>query len=457
MLRERVAGLVALVMLATTDAASGEEAPLPLAENSISFDGVKLYGAVDIGFQYQTHGAPISPYFQGGSSEIVERYSNHSVFGVTPNNLGQSRVGLQGDFPVISDWSVGFKLETFFNPQSGELSNGLKSLAQNNGKALNEQTTNLDTSVAGQVFQQSYVELSSSTFGKLRVGRQNSLLADAVALYDPNQASQAFSLIGLSGVTAGGGDTEDRRVDDSVKYVLTYAQRYHLAALYKFGNGTEGGTTLTEGTVGMDVGDGAINAYVARTRDGISASPLSASQVALLPSMGLSISNSLAATVSDNLAYALMGAYRVQGATISSGYERIQFSDPSNPLTPGYDDIGDYRLAFINNAAYPHDRILSVYWLGAKYPLTTAWNVTAAYYGYHQNSYGDGANAGCYSNVSSTCSGRLGAASLSTEWNITKHVDCYAGLMYSQVHNGLAYEYLHTTNMNPTIGVHVAF
>ena len=33
----------------------------------------------------------------------------------------------------------------------------------------------------------------------------------------------------------------------------------------------------------------------------------------------------------------------------------------------------------------------------------------------------------------------------------------YAGLMYSQVHNGLAYEYLHTTSMNPTVGVHVAF
>src|ERR1700722_6258028 len=103
MLRQRVMRLVALVMVAATDAAQGEEAPLPLAENSISFDGLKLYGAVDLGLQYQTHGAPISPYFQGGSSEIVERYSKHAVFGVTPNNLGQSRIGLQGDFPVISD------------------------------------------------------------------------------------------------------------------------------------------------------------------------------------------------------------------------------------------------------------------------------------------------------------------------------------------------------------------
>jgi len=41
--------------------------------------------------------------------------------------------------------------------------------------------------------------LSSRTFGTLTFGRQNTLLADAIAKYDPQAASQAFSLIGLSG------------------------------------------------------------------------------------------------------------------------------------------------------------------------------------------------------------------------------------------------------------------
>ena len=50
-----------------------------------------------------------------------------------------------------------FKLETFFNPASGNISDALKSLTQNNGKPLKEQSTNIDSSIAGQAFQQSFV------------------------------------------------------------------------------------------------------------------------------------------------------------------------------------------------------------------------------------------------------------------------------------------------------------
>ncbi len=49
-------------------------------------------------------------------------------------------------------------------------------------------------------------------------GRQNTLLADGIAKYDA-QGHGTFALIGLSGTTAGAGDTEDRRLDNSLKYV----------------------------------------------------------------------------------------------------------------------------------------------------------------------------------------------------------------------------------------------
>ena len=74
-----------------------------------------------MGLQFQTHGAPISDYYPAGSADIVQKNSNHSVTGITPSNLSQSRIGLQGTEPVKGDWSAVFKLETFFNPQSGEI------------------------------------------------------------------------------------------------------------------------------------------------------------------------------------------------------------------------------------------------------------------------------------------------------------------------------------------------
>jgi predicted porin len=201
---------------AQSTAAPASSAAAP--SSALSWHGITLYGIVDIGLQYDTHAAPFSDYFMAGSADIVQKNSRRAITGVTSNNLSQSRVGLQGTEPLnFGDWSGVFKLETFFNPASGQLSDAAKSLAQNNGRALADQSTNLDSSVAGQTFQQSFAGLSSPTYGTITFGRQNSVLADGIAKYDPNAASQAFSLIGLSGTAAGGGDTQDRRLDSSLK------------------------------------------------------------------------------------------------------------------------------------------------------------------------------------------------------------------------------------------------
>jgi predicted porin len=212
-------GLLFASLLAATGLAHAQSAPAPAApaapkDDSLTFHGITLYGIVDIGIQNQTHGAPISDYYPAGSAEIVQRNSNHSVTGVTPSNLSQSRIGLQGVEPLVGDWSGVFRLETFFDPQSGQISDALKSLVQNNGRSLANQNTNVDSS---QTFVQSYGGFSSKTFGTITFGRQNTVLADGIAKYDPNYASQAFSVIGISGTAAGGGDTQNRRLDSSVK------------------------------------------------------------------------------------------------------------------------------------------------------------------------------------------------------------------------------------------------
>jgi predicted porin len=453
----RISMLVGASSLLASICFAQSAAPPPKDDDSLTYHGVTLYGIVDIGLQYQTHGAPISDYFPGGSSDIVQPNSNHSTLGATPSNLSQSRIGLQGVEPVLGDWSAVFKLETFFNPQSGEISDGLKSLVQNNGRTTAQKTTGLDTSVAGQAFQQSFAGLSNKNFGTITFGRQNTLLADGIAKYDPNYASQAFSVIGLSGTTAGGGDTQDRRLDSSLKYVASIAQAIHVGAQYKFSGATGSANTAVELNLGGELAGASVDAYYVKVKDAISANSLSAAQVALLPGLGFSVSNSLAATVSDNTTFSIMGMYSFGAPKIFAGYEHIQFANPSTPLAAGFDDIGGYKLAIVNNAAFPSDKILQVYWAGVRYTVMEALDLAAAYYGYHQNSYGNGVSAGCTSNVAATCSGTLEGISFDADYRLSKRFDTYAGIMFTGVHDGLANGYIHSTDMNPTIGVRYKF
>jgi predicted porin len=438
-------------------ALSQAQTTAPAADESLTWHGITLYGIVDLGLQYDTHAAPVNDYFPAGTADIIQKNGNGSVTGVTPNNLSQSRIGLKGAEPLVGDWSAVFKVETFFNPQSGDISDGLKSLVQNNGRALDAQTTNIDTSVAGQLFQQSYAGLSSPSFGTLTFGRQNTLLADGIAKYDPEAASQAFSLIGLSGTTAGGGDTEDRRLDESFKYVANFSG-VHVGALYKLNGSSGSANSALQFQLGADYAGLAVDAYYAKVNDAVSVSALSAAQVTGLAALGFSPSNSLTATISDNTSYAVMASYNFGAPKIFAGYEHIQYANPSQALPVGFTDIGGYVLAYVNNAPYKGpDKVLQVYWAGLKYAVASNFDVTIAYYGYNQNSYATGADPGCSSTISGTCSGTLNAFSLAADYRFTKRFDGYAGFMWSGVKNGLAAGYLNTSNVNPTIGVRYQF
>jgi hypothetical protein len=211
-------------------------------------------------------------------------------------------------------------------------------------------------------------------------------------------------------------------------------------------------------SMGAEYAGASVDALYAKTRDAIAASALSATQFSGLPALGYSSSNSLAGTVSDNATFSLMGLYTTGPLSYYTGYEHITFENPSIALSPGFNDIGGYVLAYVNNTAYEkHDKVLQVYWVGVKYAIAENWTATAAYYDYRQSSYATGALAGCKSAVSSTCSGDLTAASIATNYHFTKRFDGYAGAMWSNVSHGSANGYLETTNINPTIGVKFTF
>ena len=467
--------IIAGSLLAAASAAQAQTttpaAPPAAADESLTWHGITLYGIVDVDLQYESHGAPFSSYFISGGSDIVQKNSNNSVSGVTSNGMSQSRVGLQGKEPLhFLDWSAVFKLETYFNPASGQITDALKSVTQNNGRPLDAQSTNIDSSIAGQPFEQAFVGVSSPTWGTITFGRQNSTLADLIAKYDPQQTSYAFSLLGLSGTPAGGGDTQDRRLDGSIKYVGNFFDMVHAGAIYKTqGSSAQNYATGGSGeafsgfevSLGAEYAGASVDTFYTKMRDAVSVGTLSTEQLATLPALNLSATNSVSGTISDNASYGAMASYAlapVLPLTFYGGYQHITYMNPSIDLAPGFDDIGGYVLGAVSNTAYAKgDKILQVYWTGARYAVTPQFTAAIAYYGERQTAYATGKDAGCSSTVSGACNGNFHAASVSLDYHFTKRFDSYAGAMWSNVSHGLASGYLNTTMIDPTIGVRFSF
>jgi len=426
-------------------------------DDSLIWHGITLYGVIDIGVQYDTHSAPFTPYRPSASGNIVRQNGQQSVIGLTPSNMGQSRVGLQGTEVLNEDWSAVFQIETFFNPQSGEIADSLKSLTVNNGRPLTAQTVGVDGSSAGQAFQTAWVGFKSARFGTLTFGRQTTLLLDGTIKYDPNYNATAFGLLGASNTYSGGGAQEDNRLDSTAKYYLSFSDLVHLGALYKFSGSNGSANTVAQADFGGEYAGAAIDAYYSKENSAITATSLTAAQVAQLPALGYSISNSLAATISDNTAYALMALYKFDPLKFFAGYEHIKYANPHTPLEAGFSDIGGYVLAFVTNNAYNSAKTVQVYWSGARYTVIPHLDLTAAYYGYRQNAYGTSTQAGCTTAAHSVCSGSFEAYSIDADYRFNQHFDAYLGAMYSGVHDGVASGYLSTTNINPTVGVRYKF
>src|SRR5205823_5925101 len=65
----------------------------------LTWYGITLYGVIDAGFTYQTHGAPLDPRSPPGSAYIVQRYSQGPRWSLAPNGLSNSSIGIKGTEP----------------------------------------------------------------------------------------------------------------------------------------------------------------------------------------------------------------------------------------------------------------------------------------------------------------------------------------------------------------------
>jgi predicted porin len=422
--------------------------PIP---DSLSLGGVTIYGTVDVGYAYQSHGVPLNGQIPGGleyQAFTTTRNYAGSVSTVAESGLEQSKIGIRVAEPIAGDFTLVANAETGFNPLSGQLTDACASIANNAGKAQGQQTSNADSSRCGQAFNSVLNGgASSTTLGTLTIGRHNSLQLTALSVYDPQLLSYAFSFLGYSGFNGGAGSTQAARWDNSVKYA--YANGPVRVSLMYSNGGQD--TGILHSAFGADLGatfGGLSVDAVYENENGAVNLRSSFDDVAVpLPTPGL------AAYISDDTSYNFMGKYVFEFGdskvkdklTVYAGYSHLQKAH--SDYTTGAAE-GDYPLSIginINNSAE-----YNMEWVGARYALSSGWNFVGAFYHITQNSWTiglgtDGAQGvGCAA-AGLLCAGDFYEASAVVDYVINKHYDVYGGLNYSDVTDGLANGFPGTT------------
>jgi predicted porin len=273
--------------------------------------------------------------------------------------------------------------------------------------------------------------------------------------------SGAFSLIGFQGATGGAGDTENRIFDNSFKYAVNIGPfRAAVETQIKSGAFSAPGNAI-EGQVGADYAGLSVDAIVSHVTDAVSSAPLSTAQITAAANLGINQGAGLVSgTVSDNTSIMLLAKYTYGPVKFYGGYEHIQFANPNNPLAPGSFITGGYSLGAVNNANFTTDKVLQVFWGGVKYAVRPDVDLSVAFYHEEQNSFQSGAvNVGgvCTTSAFAQCSGQLDAVSFVADYRFAKRFDAYAGIMWSQVSNGLANGFLQRSSIDPTVGLRFQF
>jgi general bacterial porin, GBP family len=406
-------------------------APLALCAcvgNAFADDSsITLYGILDEAVANVAHALNFDPDHPVANNPTVT-HGVDSATGILNGGMSATRWGVRGQEDLGDGYKAVFLLEEGFNLGSGNVSNAAEGLATNSGTTGPNMSA--DSAISGQFFNRgAYVGLGSSTLGTITFGRQQSFFLDNIVIFDPILGSQAFSPMGFSGTYGGGGDTDDSRVDNAVKYKVTFGD-VTVGALYKFG-----------GVAGASSAQGAFEF------NGVYASGPFAAQLGYQKfDDAFALSNAsgtgtIKATAADTTAY--MGAVKATlgQTTLRVGYEREEFTNPSNPTQDqAVTSIFGYALAApASVTAYNTQKSLDVYFGGIQQDISPAWSVLTGYWHVAQNEYD------CPTSAASGCSGSLNYGSLVFDYHFSKRTDTYFGAMFSLVSGGPANAVLNKT------------
>ncbi|HEY2052296.1 MAG TPA: porin [Caulobacteraceae bacterium] len=468
------------------------------APGSLTWHGITIYGTFDVGVGWVSHGLPENGANYEGES-LINRNGYQSRWVVAPNNLSQTGLGIRGNEEFYPGWAVVFNASTGINPQSGQLANMAGTNTLNAGLPRYSYSITGDGARAGQAFNDEfYAGVSSQKYGTLTFGRQRALGTDAMLIYDPAGGAYAFSFIGYNGLMAGGGDTEDTRLDDTLKYRVGYGP-VHLGVLYKFAEGSGGCYSAAKNwtaanctpevahntAYGVDFGgsyhDFSADFVFQHVNQAISVlNPLLGPQSLTQPYQStvnsintnpitgnnlIGTTNTEYGIVTDNTAFMFSAKYTWNVLKFYAGYEHIRYVNPAIPLGVGASAQGDYLLSGVEDNNLDSPKLVNVVWTGVKYAITPRADITLAYYLELQNDFRVPATCTPDAGYRSSCAGSLTEISLYGDYHFTKRFDVFAGVAYSDVTGGLAIAiphgpgvpYFFNNNIAPTMGGRFAF
>ena len=465
---------------------------------TLTWHGITVYGAYDGGVGWVSHGLPENGYNYEGES-LVNRNGYQHRFLFAPNNLQQTGLGIRGKEEFLPGWFVVFNASTGINPNSGLLANASETDIINNGLPRASYSEAIDGARAGQPFNDEYYAgVSSKIFGTLTFGRQRALGTDAMLLYDPAGGGYAFSYIGYNGTMAGGGDTEDSRWDDALKYRLTFGPA-HFGAMYKFADGSAGCYSASSSwtaanctpeeahnnAYGFDLGGNygkfsgdivyqhynqaisvlnpllgaqSLSATYQSTTDSINTNPITGANL-------IATNNTVYGIVTDNNAVMATAKYSSDPIKFYAGYEYIWQNNPKNPLGVGASDQGGYFMSGVEDNNLDSEKLLQIWWTGAKYTYRSKTDFTVAWYQQRQNDFRVPQTCSVTAGFRSSCAGTLNEGAFYVDHHFTKRFDSFAGVAYSYVSGGLAIAIPHgpgvpynsDNNLAPTIGSRFSF
>ena len=249
----------------------------------LTYAGVTLYGALDVGATELSPGAGYS-LSADKLNYFIQKNAYARKWLPAYNALSISALGLKMKEELGRGWSVVGLVEAGVNPYSGMFDNGPRSLADNNLRPANtfpRQGSNFDSSRAGQWDNsQGYIGFSNPVYGTLTFGRTNALSYDLTPAYDP-ASSYAFSMIGFSAAFASFGNTQLARPNTVFTYRWAYrnvrAAAQVQAGGYGLGNGSNG---MVQGQLGADFGPLSVDGVLSWAKDAVSLSSFSGSNVA---------------------------------------------------------------------------------------------------------------------------------------------------------------------------------
>jgi predicted porin len=175
--------------------------------------------------------------------------------------------------------------------------------------------------------------------------------------------------------------------------------------------------------------------------------------------------NTVYGIVTDNRAIMVAAKYTWDPFKFFAGYEYIWQNNPSNPLGVGASDQGGYNMSGVEDKNLDSEKLVNIWWTGAKYTYRSKTDFTFAWYQQRQNDFRIPPTCSPSAGFRSSCAGTLNEGSLYVDHHFTKRFDGFAGIAYSYVSGGLAIAiphkpgvpYNYNNNCAPTVGGRFTF